>query len=182
MNSLVSFVTLRAALVLALIPLTLAAKPKTLNHYKPVMGWLESVRLDPWGMRVRAKLDTGAKTSSISAEELEIYEKKGKKRIRFVLPVPRKNKKTRRKLVDLPVIREVTIRQHGRANKIRPVVRMSFCLNGQRYKAQFTLTDRTDFHYPVLLGRRFLQDVALVDPAQIFLTRATCPKESADRD
>jgi len=182
MNSLVSFVKLHGVLAFTLVPLTLAAEQKAPIASRPVMGWLESVRLDPWGTRVRAKLDTGAKTSSISAEDLEVYKKKGKKRIRFVLPIPRRNNKTRRELVDLPVLREVIIKQHGQANKTRPVVQMSFCLNGQRYKAHFTLTDRTDFHYPILLGRRFLQDVAIVDPAQIFLTRAKCPKKSTDLD
>ena len=51
----------------------------------------------------------------------------------------------------------------------RPVVEMSFCINSHIYHAQFTLADRGNFNYPVLLGRRFLQHNVLIDPGETFM-------------
>ncbi|MEZ5504604.1 MAG: RimK/LysX family protein [Gammaproteobacteria bacterium] len=55
-----------------------------------------------------------------------------------------------------------------------------FMLDGHEYEAQFTLTDRSRFIYPVLLGRRFLEHAALVDPSRTYL-RTSPPSKNKDR-
>jgi hypothetical protein len=49
---------------------------------------------------------------------------------------------------------------------------LSICKNGKEYVTEFTLNDRSNFNYPILLGRSFLAGVALVDSADTFLFKA----------
>ncbi len=142
---------------------------------KSTLGWLEMVTLYPWGAKFKAKLDTGAKTSSIHALHIEIFDQDGEEWVQFMMRVPN-GKKMKKKLVKLPVERKVAVKRHGLASKKRPVVKIDFCLNGKKHEAEFTLTNRHKFNYPVLLGRRFLKDVTIVHPAKKYLSHKRCPK------
>jgi len=133
-----------------------------------VTGWLEAVVLSPWKIRIRAKLDTGAKTSSIHATGIEKFKRNGRIWVRFKLPQG-KFKKTDDTIVETPLLREVAIKRHNLDPAIRPVVELSFCIDSHFYRAEFTLADRSKFNYPVLLGRRFLKDNILVDAGKTFI-------------
>lgn len=140
-----------------------------------VMGWIEYVVIEPWGVRVKAKLDSGAKTSSVYADDITHFEKDGKNWVRFTVAFKRKNTdEIQRMMVERPLVRNVRIKRHGHFHEERPVVTMRFCLNGESHEAEFTLANRKHFLYPVLLGRHFLKDVALIDPAANFLTNSKC--------
>jgi hypothetical protein len=54
----------------------------------------------------------------------------------------------------------------------RDVVKLTLCKNGRNYETEFTLVDRSNFNYPLLLGRSFLKDVAIVDASVTFLHKA----------
>ena len=69
---------------------------------------------------------------------------------------------------------EVVIKRHGAPSITRPVVTQEFCLYNQIYRTEFSLADRGKFNYSILLGRSFLSRVALVDPAETFLSRPNC--------
>jgi hypothetical protein len=74
------------------------------------------------------------------------------------------------------------IKQHGKGSSQREVVTMVLCKNGKDYETEFTLVDRSNFSYPVLLGRSFLKDTALVDAGSTFLFKADtdpCKKPAA---
>lgn len=137
---------------------------------RTIMGWVEQIVFIPLGSKLKAKLDTGAETSSLHAKEIERFEKEGEKWVRFVVEVERKDKKVERFPLELPLIRDVIIKRHRGKSQRRPVVSLKFCLNGKAYEAQFSLVDRSRLNYPVLFGRRFLKDVALVDSSKTFLT------------
>ncbi len=142
-----------------------------------VAGWLESIILQPWGIKLRAKLDTGAKTSSLHAEDIERFERDGVEWVRFHTTDP--DEKNPLKTVEAPLIRDVKIKRHKQKPQTRPVVEMTFCLDGQIYTSEFSLTDRSRFNYQVLLGRRVLQQGILVDPASTFtlkIDRKSCRK------
>lgn len=145
-----------------------ASKIKT--RERVVMGWIEPVVLVPWGIDAKAKLDSGAKTSSLHAKKIERFEKEGEEWVRFVVEVKTRKKKLEQVTVERPLVRDVRIKRHRSAAYERPVVKMKLCLDGKDYETQFNLVDRTDFNYPVLLGRRFLKEVALIDPKETFLT------------
>ncbi len=144
---------------------------------KVILGWLEYIWLKPWQIKTKAKLDTGAKTSSIHAKNIEYFDKDGEPWVRFQFGSSTKLSNSKYKpgkskkvvTVEAPLYRNVIIKQHKRSNVERPVVLLPFIMGGVEYQAQFTLTDRSKFLYPVLLGRRFLKDVAIVYPDKTYL-------------
>jgi hypothetical protein len=155
--------------LLALLSTVLGVEAKGETREKAVMGWLESVFLKPWNIRVTAKLDTGAKTSSLHADDIEHFTKNGQEWVRFTLTGAEDDKTV---VVERPQVRTVYIKERrARATK-RDVVTMVLCKNGRDYETEFTLVDRSNFNYPVLLGRSFLKDVALVDAEDTFLYKA----------
>ena len=145
-----------------------------------VMGWLEAVYLKPWGLRVTAKLDTGAKTSSVHASQVEHFTKDGKDWVRFSFIQDEEKKKT---LIERPLIRTAVIKERLAKSSTRDVVTLVVCKNGREYETEFTLNDRSNFNYPLLLGRSFLENVALVDASETFLFKAdtdTCAARSTE--
>ncbi len=147
------------------------------NAEPEVLGWLESALIKPWGIKVRAKLDSGALTSSIHATQIEEYHVDDELWVRFTLtqPINKKNNQSEKKIVvERPVIRETKIKEHIGDSMIRYVIEMEFCLNGKNYKTPVTLTDRSNFHYPLLLGRRTLKDNVLIDPGKTFTANKSC--------
>ena len=142
-----------------------------------VAGWLESIILQPWNIKLRAKLDTGAKTSSLHAKDIERFKRDGKEWVRFHTTDP--DEKNPLKTVEAQLVRDVKIKRHKQKPQTRPVVEMTFCLDGQIFTNEFSLTDRSRFNYQVLLGRRMLQQGILVDPASTFTlktSRKSCRK------
>lgn len=136
---------------------------------KIIMGWLESIFIKPWNRRLTAKLDTGAKTSSLHADRIEHFSRSGEDWVRFSL-ADLEDQKQPPIVVEKPLLRTAYIKSHDNlSSSKRDVVLMSICKNGKEYEAEFNLVDRSNFNYPVLLGRSFLKDVALVDPSQTFL-------------
>lgn len=151
-----------------------------------IYGWVEWVQVEPSMIPAKAKLDTGAKTSSLHAKNIEWFEKDGKDWVRFHFSPNTKlsgkrmaEGKTKNFVtIEAPVYRSTLIKQHKRPSAERPVILHKFMLDGREYEAEFTLTDRSRFIYPVLLGRRFLEHTALVDPAHTYLrTSPPAPKK-----
>jgi hypothetical protein len=145
----------------------------TVPKQKTIMGWLESIFVKPWNRRLTAKLDTGAKTSSLHADRIEHFSKNGEEWVRFSLG-DTEDSDLPLISVEKPLVRTVNIKCKGddcQPSK-RDVVLMTICKNGKTYEAEFNLVDRSNFNYPVLLGRSFLKEMALVDPDQTFLFKA----------
>ena len=164
---------LSTALVLAaLAPQTVAADSRTPG--KVIAGWVEKMTVLPWDIVVSAKLDTGALTSSIYAEDIERFEKDDERWVRFTLVLEDADDEGPRIETEAPLTRSVRIKDHDDPSSRRAVVELEFCFDGRRRRTQFSLADRGSFIYPVLLGRRFLEDVAVVDPAATFMTQAAC--------
>lgn len=136
---------------------------------KTVMGWLESVYLRPWNLRVTAKLDTGANTSSLHSDDVDHFNKGSEEWVRFKLEDREGGKSI---VVERPVVRTAYIKERNARSSKRHVVTLTICKNGKEYETEFTLGDRSNFNYPLLLGRSFLKDVALVDADATFLFKA----------
>lgn len=141
---------------------------------KVVAGWVEKVVIEDQNYAVKAKLDTGAKTSSIHAENIELFEKDKKKWIRFTLVLPDADKSLQRMTLEKPRVRRVKVKEHDGEHDSRPVVELDICFNGFHYNAQFTLVNRQEYIYSILLGRRFLNEKAIVDPSKTFQTLSMC--------
>jgi len=118
----------------------------------------------------KAKLDTGAKTSSINARDYEIFKKDGLQWVRFEI----KNDQRQKLVVKRKIERFVRIRRAGEHKSERPVIKLKVCLGGIIGVAEFTLADRQSMNYQVLLGRSFMADRILIDPGKSFLVSGRC--------
>ena len=74
-------------LTLALFPALLLLAGQALAADRPVFGWVEKTTIEPWGVELKAKLDSGALTSSLHATDVEIFEKDGDDWVRFTVDV-----------------------------------------------------------------------------------------------
>jgi hypothetical protein len=167
--------TLTLMLVLLPAPTPVQADTSSEKRPKMILGWLESIRLQQTGMRIKTKLDPGAKTSSLQATNIERFKKNSQEWVRFDFTgVDLDTDKEETHRLEGPLVREVVIKRHGAPNVTRHVVALEFCLFHQIYRAEFSLTDRDKFNYAILLGRSFLAKVALVDSSEIFLSRPAC--------
>jgi len=142
----------------------------------PVLGWVEYVRIEPWGVKTRARLDTGSNTASISAHDIELFKKNGRQWVRFVFDFSTAGKE-RSIQIERPVIRTGKIKQHDGLLQERPVISMDICLADEVKTVEFNLIDRRALNYPVLLGRKALATRALVDSSRILLSKAGCGHE-----
>jgi len=141
-------------------------------------GWLQSIRLQPHGVRVTAKLDTGAKSSAIHAVEVERFERNGVKRVRFSLYKNHAEQSGTKLTYDLPVAGTVRIKRgFGKPVDERVIVRLSFCIDGEVMDGRFSLVNRANRNYPVLLGREFLKDHFVVNAAKTFVFPYGCPSD-----
>lgn len=141
---------------------------------KQIAGWVERITLLPGDQITLAKLDTGAKTSSIHAEDLERFEREGEAWVRYTLVLKESKTEVHRLPRESRVVRKVYIKDHQTRPDARPVVELEFCMDGRRHSARFSLVDRSAFLYSVLLGREFLAGSFVVDPEATFLTGAAC--------
>lgn len=137
----------------------------------PIAGWIETVVID--GLPVEAKLDTGAKTSSIGATSMTFFNRHGVGWVRFGLAMRRAQNPSR--TIEAPVVRTVRVRRAGAPTERRPVIALPLCLVGSRIMTEFTLTDRSKLDYVALVGRSALEGRVLVDPSRTHLAPANCP-------
>lgn len=138
----------------------------------PVYGWVEAVRIYPNNMRLKAKLDTGAKTSSLHALNIKEITRGNDTWVSFSVPTQDENKKIR---FELKVQRFVRIKRHNGKFQRRPVVNLDICLGkALTPSVEFSLIDRSEFNYPVLLGRNFLEGNSVVDAARSFTREPDC--------
>ena len=134
---------------------------------KLVVGATEWVFLSPPGKYLSARVDTGAETSSISATNIVRFERDGKRWVSFDLDTGNADNDIH---LEVPLERNVLIRQASFDDvDRRPVVVFDVKLGSLHLPTEFTLADRSRMSYPVLLGRSFLKDMAVVDVSQEFI-------------
>lgn len=144
-----------------------AAEPVTATTagkmHLPIIGAVEWVTVEPGGIRMEARIDTGAETTSIHAENIQLEEKDGKRYVSFSLLDPASGDKV---AIERRLRRKVLIRQSEGEPERRYVVRMWLTLGEARTRVDVTLTDRQFLDYPLLVGRNFLIDTMIVDVSQ----------------
>jgi hypothetical protein len=147
---------------------------------KMVVGELERVWIDPPGIEIVARIDTGASSSSVHAANLAEFERDGEEWVRFEWQLKERTITTER-----PVVRYVrVIQQADPTGTRRPVVNMRVKVGDVEDSFDFTLADRAHLEYQIILGRNFLTDVALVDVGQQFVQpshRPPAPKQVAPK-
>ena len=142
---------------------------------KVIAGWVEKISLVEPPLVLKAKLDTGAKTSSIHAINVEQFVREGDRWVKFDLLLEDVDGQQHTRHMEKPRVRRVRIKDNDGDDDRRAVVELEICFDGRKHVTEFTLAERTDYIYDVLLGREFLQGIAVVDPDSTFLTQAHCP-------
>jgi hypothetical protein len=139
----------------------------------PLVGWREWVTLaSPEGgpFRVKAKVDTGARTSALHAEGVERFERHGALWLRFVVH-PRQKSRTGERILEAPLVDRRSVRSSSGQSEERPVVRLSMGVGLHRFEAEVTLTRRDSMGFRMLLGRTALRGRFLVAPGASYLQR-----------
>ncbi|MBD3894363.1 ATP-dependent zinc protease [Halomonas sp. ML-15] len=138
---------------------------------KEVLGRSEWIGLPDVGTYLKARVDSGANTSSLSATDITRFERDGDTWVRFRLALDDDAvvvDQVRDEWIEAPVVRRVRILQAA-GEESRPVVSLLMTLGPIREQVEFTLNDRSHLNYPVLLGRRFMMDIAMIDVAETYL-------------
>jgi hypothetical protein len=135
---------------------------------RPVLGWKERVRLPEWGFELRAKLDTGARTSALHVRDLEIVEAADGDRVRFDVVLGTRRAPEHHP-VEAPLVGFRRVRDTGARSEHRPVIRTRVLVGPLELDTEMTLTDRSGMNFRLLLGRRALDGHCLVDPAHGYL-------------
>lgn len=121
-------------------------------------------------LSVHAKLDTGARTVSLHAENIELFSRQTRPWVRFSFT----DDNNTHRLVEKPVVRTATIKRHHGKSQQRPVIMLDICLGTTRKTVEANLVDRGGLNYKLLLGRNYLVNDILVASAKKHLLTPQC--------
>jgi len=134
-----------------------------------VLGWREWVALPELGIEtIRAKVDSGARSSALHVDRFETFAQEGVEWVRFVIH-PRERGTGLVRKCEAPVLDRRPVTDSGGRTTERIFIRTELLLAGQRYPIEMNLADRRAMLFPMLLGRTALAGRFLVDPERSFL-------------
>ena len=133
---------------------------------KIVVGEVEDVILLPWGIKLAARIDTGAALSSLDARDLKLEDGF----VKFKL-----SKKNGGMSLCLPIVDWLYIRS-SEASEQRPIVEVELCIGSKRVRTRVNLNDRSKVRYPLLIGRNTLKENFVVDCMQERCSPPSCPE------
>lgn len=151
--------------------LTVTATDAIAQQGKLIFGWVEEVVISRGEFTLHAKLDTGADTSSLDAQNISRFEREGEPWVRFTIVGERPGQRMR---LEKPLVRDVLIKRHRGPSQRRPVVVVPVCLGPFLMDIEVSLIDRSHFNYPVLIGRAAMQNIAVVDPERAYSHEPDC--------
>ena len=145
---------------------TVEAQPPVVR----TLGWLEKVRLYPSDILLHAKLDTGADSCSVHAENIELLAKNEEDWIQFDLI----NRYGSRERLERKIVRFAKVKTKKRGFQTRPVVRLGVCVADHYEIVECNLVDRSHFSSPVLIGRNVLAGAILVNSSETYTAAPEC--------
>lgn len=133
-----------------------------------VLGWREWVALPALGIAaIRVKVDTGARTSSLHVDRLEVFRRDGAEWVRFGIDTGFEGAPPA--VAEAAVADRRPVTDSGGHTTERIFIRTTLRLAGEAFEIETNLTNRRNMLFPMLLGRTALAGRFLVDPAQSFL-------------
>ena len=147
-------------------------KPVPAEKPRVILGRIEYVVVRDVGLKLKARIDTGAGVSSIHAKILGVTKTPDGERVKFQIV----DDQTVSEIMERPVVGWSKIKMMGTGQKNRrPIVELRICLGGKKLKGRVNLNDRSEFLYPVLVGRNLLTTGKfLVDASEKFLVDPGC--------
>ncbi|QIA64003.1 ATP-dependent zinc protease [Vibrio astriarenae] len=142
---------------------------------KIITGWREYLSLPQLGIeKIKAKVDTGARTSCIHAFKVEAFEKRVDEQtqqwVRFWVH-PNQHDEQTEIVCEAKVIDERLVRDSGGHETMRYVIETELHIDNQSWSIEVTLTNRDNMAFRMLLGRTAMENRILVDPAASFLVK-----------
>ena len=142
--------------------------PADANNAPFVLGWEEWLALPDLGLHaMKAKVDTGAKTSALHATNIESFGTKAKQKVRFIVHPDPSNDKTE-VICSADVIGQKEVTSSNGESELRYVIRAHVQFGERAWPIDITLTDRKNMAYRMLLGRQAFPDGTIVNPAEGF--------------
>ena len=154
----------------------LAAPQIAFAQERQIYGYLERVMISNTGLTLTAKLDTGADTSSLHAENIKRFRRAGERFVRFQVRDENDDPIT----LERHLARIARIRRHDGDYQRRPVVEMLVCIGSVRRRVEVNLIDRSHLNFPFLLGRSAMEGAVVVDPERTFTAEPSCELEGMD--
>lgn len=139
------------------------------KKHRNILGWREWAALPELGIDcIKAKVDTGARTSALHAYYVEPYSEKGVRKVRFgIHPVQRNIKIEKQCVADVLDERRVT--DSGGHPEFRLVIETLLVVGAIRRRIEITLTNRDTMNFRMLLGRTAMRNLFQVDPARSYV-------------
>ena len=143
---------------------------------KELVGRVEKVRIYPGGMVLKARIDTGAQTSSLHVTSTALVFRDGEEWIHFEVT----NLKGETAHFERKIHRISTVKRHHDKVQQRIVVLLGICLGNTYRETEINLFDRGGLNYPLLIGRQLLSGLFIVDPAELFSKKPDCKEVSEE--
>jgi len=130
----------------------------------PVIGWREWVALPDLNVaRIKAKVDTGARSSSMHAFDIEKFKHRGSPRVRFSIH-PQQDRAKPTLIAEADVLEYRKVKSSGGHVTLRPVILTTVELLGESWEIELTLAGRDTMGFRMLLGRQAVRGRFVVDP------------------
>jgi hypothetical protein len=136
---------------------------------KRMLGWREWVGLPELAIpAIKAKIDTGARTSALHAFYIQPFTKNEKEYVRFGIHLKRKTRTIEKECI-APVIDRRAVTDSGGHSEDRIVIRTPIMIGTEHWPVEITLTNRDGMKYPMLLGRSALSGRCQIDISHSYL-------------
>jgi hypothetical protein len=133
-----------------------------------IIGWREQVSLPDLGIKkIKAKVDSGARTSSLHAFDVEIYKRGKNEYVKFSVHPEQKSSKNEKQCKS-KILEFRKVKSSNGHTELRPVILTTVSLMDEEWEVEMTLTNRDEMGFRMLLGRESIRKKFLIDTGNSF--------------